>query len=246
MGAVLQTQTTSRWAQTVRFTSTDLQYHFVNPTPTGEPFDPFGYGPNYLGQTVTISRRERHERHRAGDSRFRGHLPADLRLDARHGGWSRRKPTTASPRSLSLSAGVRFDDENGFDRLRAPRSRPRGTTAARSSRRATAWASGVYLAGGVGFDHNAVFGFAATPRLSGRLPTSDARQTARSSETRSCTFNAGTGIKAPSILKRQSSLFSLLNACAAGRRVDLRVGVSPIGPERSRSVDVGRRAGRVA
>src|SRR5262249_34021514 len=54
IGVALQAQTTSRWHQTVRFTSTDLRYHFVNPTPTGEPFDPFGFGPNYLGRTVTI------------------------------------------------------------------------------------------------------------------------------------------------------------------------------------------------
>src|SRR4029077_224711 len=52
VGAVLQTQTTSRWAQTVRFTSTDLRYHFVNYAPTGEPFDPFGSGPHYLGPPV--------------------------------------------------------------------------------------------------------------------------------------------------------------------------------------------------
>ena len=95
VGAVLQTQTTSRWAQTVRFTSTDLQYHFINPSPTGEPFDPFGYGPNYLGQTVTISGANGTSATGRAILDFGGTYPRPS-THTRHDGRSRRKRTTAS------------------------------------------------------------------------------------------------------------------------------------------------------
>jgi vitamin B12 transporter len=52
-------------------------------------------------------------------------------------------------------------------------------------------------------------------------------------------FNAGTGIKAPSISQQASSLFGLLASAPPGATLISTSGVSPIGPERSRSVDLG-------
>ena len=80
LGAVLHTQTTSRWAQTVRFTSTDLQYHFVNPIADGRALRPVWVWPELSRPDRHDFRREWHQRHRAGDSGFRWHLPPDLRL----------------------------------------------------------------------------------------------------------------------------------------------------------------------
>jgi hypothetical protein len=34
----------------------------MNPTPTGTPFDPYGFGANYLGQHRHADRRERDRR----------------------------------------------------------------------------------------------------------------------------------------------------------------------------------------
>jgi vitamin B12 transporter len=239
-GAVLHTQTTARWAQTVRFTSTDLQYHFINPSPTGEPFDPFGYGPNYLGQTVTI--------HGANGTSATGQAILDFggtypqTFDSR----TTRRAVTAQtdysfPRSLSVSAGVRVDDEHG--------STDSGTTFTTTRHNGGAFIEArespgdrVYLAGGVGFDHNAVFGFAATPRLSVASYLRRPADRAVLGDTK-LTFNAGTGIKAPSISEEQLSLFRLLNASAQGPALLSGVGVPPIGPERSRSVDIGLEQG---
>ena len=47
------------------------------------------------------------------------------------------------------------------------------------------------------------------------------------------TLNAGKGIKAPSVYQGQNSLFALVNGTPAG------AGVDPLGPEKSRSFDVG-------
>src|SRR5262245_21885524 len=48
------TQINNRWQTTVRFGSAAQVTNYINPTPTGEPFDPFGFGANYIGQTVTL------------------------------------------------------------------------------------------------------------------------------------------------------------------------------------------------
>jgi vitamin B12 transporter len=236
-GAVLQTQTTSRWAQTVRFTSTDLRYHFVNPAPTGEPFDPFGFGPNYLGQTVTIRG--------ANGTTATGRAILDYGPPSSYpqvfdSSTTRRMLTAqtdyALPGNLRVSGGGRFENETGFtdSGTRASTTRHNGGAfiEARDS-----LGERLYLAGGVGFDHNAVFGFAATPRVS--IAAYPRRPSGRAAlgDTK-LVFNAGTGIKAPSILQQTSSLFGLLGSAPQGA-APATPGVSPIGPERSRSVDIG-------
>src|SRR6202043_1948489 len=86
----------------------------------------------------------------------------------------------------------------------------------------------LYLTGGVGLDRNAVFGFAATPRVSVASYLRRPSGSAAIGDTK-LVFNAGRGIKAPSIAQEHSSLFSLLTPAIISR-----LGVSPIGPERSR------------
>ena len=56
-GAVTaQSQINDRWQSTIRFGSMAQNTHYLNPTPTGTAFDPFGSGfPNYLGNTMTIT-----------------------------------------------------------------------------------------------------------------------------------------------------------------------------------------------
>jgi iron complex outermembrane receptor protein/vitamin B12 transporter len=236
VGAVLQSQTTVRWAQTVRFTSTDLRYHFVNPTPRGDPFDPFGFGPNYLGQPVTIRGANGTSATGRAILDFAGQYPQTFDSST-----SRRALTAqtdyAVSGNLSLSGGGRFEDETGFtdSGTRSTTTRHNGGAflEARDS-----FGERVYVAGGVGLDHNAVFGFAATPRVS--VATYLRRPSDR--ETLGDTklmVNAGTGIKAPSISQQASSLFGLLNSTSSGAALLSTFGVSPIGPERSRSVDLG-------
>jgi iron complex outermembrane receptor protein/vitamin B12 transporter len=236
LGVTLQTHNTPRWHQTVRFTSTDLRYHYLNPSPTGEPFDPFGYGPNYLGQTVTIHGANGTSATGRGILDFGGQYPQVFDSST-----TRRSVTAetdyAFPHHLSLAGGARFDDESGFT--------DSGTRSTTTRHNAGAFVEAreslvdrVYLSGGVGFDHNAVFGFAATPRVS--VASYLRRPSGRDAlgETK-VVFNLGKGIKAPSIPQETSSLFTLLSATSSGPSLISSVGVSPIGPERSRSTDVG-------
>jgi len=241
IGAVLQTQTASRWAQTVRFTSTNLQYHFVNPTPTGDPFDPFGFGPNYLGQTVTIRGANGTTATGRAILDYGPPPPYPQVFDT---STTRRALTAqtdyALSGNLSLSGGGRFEDETGFtdSGTRSTTTRHNGGVfvEARGS-----FGERVYLAGGVGLDHNAVFGFAATPRVSvaSYLRRPSGREAVGDTK---LVFNAGKGIKAPSISQEHSSLFSLLSSASQSALIS-GFGVSPIGPERSRSVDLGLEQG---
>lgn len=236
VGVVLQTATTPHWHQTARFTSTDLRYHFVNPSPTGEPFDPFGFGPNYLGQTVTIRGGNGTSATGRAILDFGGQYPQVFDSST-----TRRAITAQTdyrfPRSLSVSAGFRFEDEAGFT--------DSGTRSATTRHNGGAFVEAreslgerVYLAGGTGFDHNAVFGFAVTPRVSvaSYLRRPSGRDAFGATK---LVFNFGKGIKAPSISQESRSLFALLNSVAQGAELISRFGVSPIAPERSRSFDVG-------
>ena len=48
-------QISDRWQSTIRFGTSGQTTHSVNPTPTGTPFDLFGFGANYFCNTVTLS-----------------------------------------------------------------------------------------------------------------------------------------------------------------------------------------------
>ena len=52
-------------------------------------------------------------------------------------------------------------------------------------------------------------------------------------------FNVGEGIKAPTVSNDRSSLFSLLSGLSNGQDLINQFGVDPIGPERTRTLDVG-------
>src|SRR5207253_8070938 len=54
IGVTLQNQTTARWHNLVRYGAARLTLQSGNPAPSGTPFDPFGFGANYLGKTVTL------------------------------------------------------------------------------------------------------------------------------------------------------------------------------------------------
>ena len=131
---------------------------------------------------------------------------------------------------VHLSVGGRFEREQGY-------SDPDGDpTATRDNGGLFAEARGsiggrTYIGAGVGYERNAAFESAVTPRLSVatylRQPGPGALGDTK------VTFNVGSGIKAPSVFQEQSSLNAL--ARGAGSSVI----PAPVGPERSRSLDVG-------
>ncbi|HEX8797682.1 MAG TPA: TonB-dependent receptor, partial [Terriglobales bacterium] len=236
-GVTLQNQTTSHWHNLFRFTSTQLNYYFNNPSPSGIPFDPFGTGVNYLGDVVTI--------HGANGYSVTGQAILDF-----GGTYPQPFSSKTTVRSfyaqsdyqilsnLNLTGGFRYQYESGFtDSFGTISSTDRNNYS--TFLQATGNLSHrLFATAGVGLEHNAVFGFAATPRVSlayyVRRPSVDGFF----GETK-LKFNFGTGIEEPSIFDQGSSLFALLSAIPGGDALINQYHISPIGAERSRSFDFG-------
>ncbi len=230
-GLTARSQWNDRLQSTIRYSSTGQTTHFINPTPTGQPFDPFGFGANYLGNAVTIRGANGYSATGRAILDYGGRYPSTF--DSRTTRRALFGQTTVQVLSnVAVSGGVRYERERGY-------ADPDGDpTATRDNAGAFVEGRGsfdgrTHVTAGLGYDHNAVFESAVTPRLS---VASYLRQPGHGTmgDTK-ITFNIGTGIKAPSVFQEQSSLFALLQTAPAATRTS----IGPIGPERSRSLDVG-------
>lgn len=145
----------------------------------------------------------------------------------------RRHPTTFS----RPSGGARVEDERGTSLFGGQLTQ---TTRANYSAFAEARASSIgrlFVTDGGGFDHNEIVGNAASPRVSAAAYLRQPPATAEFGDTK-LTFNAGKGIKEPNLSQELSSLFVLIPAATASSP-----GVTPVGPERSRTLDIGLEQG---
>jgi vitamin B12 transporter len=222
-------QFTNRWQTTVRFGSAVQTIHRINPTPSGEPFDPFGFGANYIGQTVTLEGANGERVTGRAILDYNGRYPSTFFSRTTRRTLFGQTTYQATP-ALAISGGARYEREAGFDTPEADASATRNNGGAFVEARASL-ANRAYVSGGVGVEHNAVFGNEATPRVSIAVYV---RNPSNGSigETK-LTVNAGKGIKAPSVFQEHNALFALVQGTPAG------AAVQPVGPERSRSFDVG-------
>jgi vitamin B12 transporter len=228
-----QSQIGDRWQTTLRFASMDEGYHVVNPSPTGQPFDPFDSGfPNYLGNVVTLRGANGYSVTGQGILDFGGTYPQPYDTSTtRRSGYAQTSLHLSN--ALDLSTGAHVERENGSTVLPgSPSATERTNAGVFAEARATLHR--VFVSAGLGYEHNAIFKSAVTPRLSVAAYLRDPSSTAALGDTK-LTFNAGTGIKAPSIAQELSSLFALVQG--VGQSVS--AGLSPIGAERNRSVDAG-------
>ena len=168
--------------------------------------------------------------HRAGHSRLRRRVypssfPSRTARQSLFG-----QATFQWTRDLAISAGGRFEHEAGYSDPDADPADTRNNGGGFVEGRATL-VNRVYISAGIGVRAQRGFETAYTPRLSVaaylRNPSNEPI-----GETK-VTLNAGKGIKAPSVYQGQNSLFALVNGTPAG------AGVDPLGPEESRSFDVG-------
>ena len=236
-GVTLQNQTTSHWHNLFRFASSQLNYYFNNPSPTGMPFDPFGTGPNYLGNVVTIHGANGYSVTGQAILDFGGTYPQPFQSETTYRSFYAQSDYQLRS-NLTLTGGFRYEHENGLTN-----SSGAVTSSDRNNYGTFLEATGnlshrLFATGGVGLEHNAVFGFAATPRVSLayylRRPSVEGFWGATKLK-----FNFGTGIEEPSIFDQGSSLFSLLSQIPGGGALIDKYHISPVGPERSRSFDFG-------
>jgi vitamin B12 transporter len=231
-GVTLQNQTAEHWRNLLRLASTQLNFQFVTPAPSGTPFDG-----NFLGNPVTIRG--------ANGYTVTGQAILDF-----GGTYPQTSDSTTTRRSLYVQSnydfrsnlagifGFRYENENGDTEFQ-------GTRSPANRNNVSFFAEGhgnlfhrFYATAGVGLDDNAVFGFAATPRVSLayylRQPTAGAFL----ADTK-LTFNFGKGVKEPTIFDAGSSLFSVLSQLPQGPALIREFGISAIGPERSTTFDFG-------
>lgn len=237
VSAALESQLGRRWQSTLRFASMAQAYHTVNPSPTGHPMDPFGFGtPNYVGDLVTLTGGNGYSATGQAVLDFGGSYPMQYDSETtRRSGYG--QVTGRLTDWLDLSAGARVEHEDGSTAFGGTRTGGVRTNAGAFTE-VRASLHRLFASAGLGYDHNAIFKSAVTPRASVafylRNPSAD-----RALGDTKLTFNAGRGIKAPSVAQALSSLEALVQALPPGSRPAAAANLSPIGPERNRSLDAG-------
>jgi len=232
---VAQSQLTPAWHGALRLAIFDDKYGFVNPAPTGEAFDAFGFGANYLGDTVTVRGANGTSATGRAILDYGGVYPSPFTTTAQRQAAAAQTTYQIAP-ALAVTAGARFEHEEGTSLSSTLSTTTRDNYGsfleARAKRRR------VYATAGLGYEHNAAFGSAWTPRLSAAVYVREPSATGAIGDTK-LVFNVGRGIKAPNLSQEGSSLFRLMAAAAS----NVTAPVEPIGPERSRSLDAGLEQG---
>jgi iron complex outermembrane receptor protein/vitamin B12 transporter len=226
-----RSQINSRWQSNVRFGVADQTYHFANPTPTGVRSDPSPFA-NFLGNLVTITGANGYSvTGRAildfGGGTYPSLFDSTVTRRLLYGDTSYRVTS-----ALDVAGGARFENERGTSNSGSLTETTRNNYGAFVEARASV-PGRVFVTAGVGFDHNEIFGSATTPRISVAAYLRQPSANDPLGDTK-LTFNAGKGIKEASLFQELSSLFVLIPSATASS-----LGVGPIGPERSRTLDVG-------
>ena len=238
VGGVLNSQTTPRWHNQLRYGGLRLNYLYDTPAPAGIPvFNSKGVITSYSGLPVTI----------VGANGYRVTGTSTLSFT------SALNQTTANPSKrdfvyaqtdytlsnhLLLLAGFKYEDERGISLTNGALTgnADRGNYTTVLEIKGDTLGRFFYTVG-TGLDNNAVYGFAATPRLAGTYYLIKPNSNAFFSGTK-LHSSFSKGIKAPSIYIENHSLLSLLDT-ASQQAVASQYNVGPVGPEQSRSYDGG-------
>jgi iron complex outermembrane receptor protein/vitamin B12 transporter len=226
VSATLQNQTTSRWHKLVRYGATRLDSLNVNPTPSGI-FDPISG--NFLGKPLTIRGANGFTTTGQAILDFGGTFPEKTPILTNRDFVDTQSDYAFNPHLTALF-GFRYENERV-----APIER--NNFSYTGEFHGNLW-NRLYATAGFGIENNAVFGIAATPRVSLAYYLLRPQSSGRFNGTK-LKFNYGRGIKEVDVFFQQSSLFDLLSQQPGGAQTIAQFHIAPIGPERSRSFDFG-------
>jgi iron complex outermembrane receptor protein/vitamin B12 transporter len=216
---------------TLQYTFSERDGRFVNPSPTGEPYDPFALGANYLGDQVTITGENGFSTTGRAILDFGGSYPSVSNSNSKRYVFSGSADVDVTDR-FAVSFGGRIEDEEGMSSFSAVESRRnhgyfvegRGNMGQR-----------LFIMAGLGIEDHAVFGQEVVPRFSAAFYARQPSTSAALGETK-LMFTIGEGIKAPNVFEAQSSIFNLLQGFP---ELISQYGLRPIDPERTRTIDAG-------
>jgi vitamin B12 transporter len=236
-GVTAQNQTNVRWHNLVRYGTALLRFQFDNPSPTGEPFDPFSSGANFVGDLVTLRGANGFVTSGRAILDFAGSYP--MLFD----GQSNRSFLYSQSdykfsHHLSGLLAFRYEKEDGFTRFAGMKTPTDRNNFSYIGQVEGTLGDRFYATVGVSVEDNAIFGVKPTPRIS--LAYYLARlQSNRFFNGTKLRFNFGRGIKEPAIFDENTSLFVLLSQLPNGPQLASQFHVKPINAERSHSFDFG-------
>lgn len=232
MGIKMQNQTTPQWRNSLQLTSTDLRYNYDEPAPAGIQFEG-----NYLGEPVNLCGANGFCSSGQAILDYGGVYPSLFNSHTAVQSLYALSTYAVKP-DLSANAGFWYEHESGYTNSAGTVSPTTRNNFGSFLEAHGSLGHRAFATAGVGFEDNAVYGFAATPRVSMayyvRRPSSDSFFNGTKLR-----FNFGTGIDEPSILHQGESLYNLLLTLPNGPQLISQYHVSPIGPERSRDFDWG-------
>ena len=230
--AAWNNQTTEKWHNQIRYGGLRLRSQYEDFSATGIP-DPTGSG-NYLGKVVTITGANGYSVtgqaiFQYGGTTYPSLNPSNTDRDFVYAQTDYRINT-----HVVALGGFKYEAERGTSS---------GSSVSRGNYSYTAQVAGdlwnrLYYSVGSGLEDNGLFGFAATPRAS------IAYYLVRPSSARWLSGTKvhgsfGKGIKEPSIFYQNNSLYGVLAITPGGDQTIQKDGISPIGPENSRTFDGG-------
>jgi iron complex outermembrane receptor protein/vitamin B12 transporter len=236
VGATINSQTTQRWHNLLRYGATRSNYSDNEPAPTGiSATDSYG-DPIYLGAPVTLTGANGYS---ASGQAFLSSVATYTASSLTNRDFVYAQSDYTLNSHVAFLGGFRYEDERGYTAYTGNPNNgtERGNYSYLMQLQGGFWDRAYYSIGS-SIEKNAVFGVAGTPRASLAYyllrPTSNKLL----SGTR-LKFNFGKGFKEPSIYYENTSLYYLLQQQPNGQALIQQYGIKPVGPQLSRSFDGG-------
>ncbi|HET9837062.1 MAG TPA: TonB-dependent receptor [Candidatus Angelobacter sp.] len=236
ISATYENQATSRWHNLIRYGASRLDSHFDTPSPAGVTTDGF----TFTGLPVTIRGANGFTVSGQAFLTTADCCPSASIHTANRDFVYAQTDYRFSSHFIGL-LGYRYEAERGDSQFTSP-GFSSGDSADRRNHDFIVEAHGdlrnrLFYSLGGGVDRNAVFGTAATPRVS--LAYYLLRPADGLFRGTKLKFNFGKGIKEPTIFDETSSLFDLLQQQPGGDQLIQQFRIRPVRAERSRSYDFG-------
>ncbi len=248
IGGVLNSQTTERWHNQLRYGGLRLNFHFDNYAPAGIPvYDSQGNLLDYAGAPVTIRGANGYTVSGQATLSYPGTYPSTSDNKSQRDFMYAQTdylvgsvPAALGGRSahVHLLAGFHYEDERGTSLYTGGTvaTADRGNYSTMLEIQGDAGGRFFYTVGS-GLEDNAVYGFAATPRLSGAYYLLKPSSAGFWNGTK-LHSSFSKGIKGPSISVQNNSLYALL-VSAGSQNLIGQYGITQPGAENSRSYDGG-------